>query len=355
VVSTALNWVVPKPRMALAIMKNWQKLQRTPITAAAALALPLAAATWNPLDWKGPQFLACYLAIMAVAGLAAFVARLVLAPPENRGEANSDSRLGPYETACLAGGPARAVQAAFVSMVHAGSLRIHSHEKQILGIFPNKARMICHGTSPAADAPDLERALYDAASEPLSDATRLFTMGMPVAEQIHGRLVERGLMQRRETSLACVTAGTIMAMPLLLGIPKVVVGLSRGKPVAFLVIACVATLIAALVFLFARSRLTSSGKAMLDKLRAKHSSVEELAGDDAATLEPTELALAIGLFGAAMLATGPLSAAYAMLPQKGNRSGGGGGCSGGCGGGGCGGGGCGGGGCGGGGCGGCGS
>jgi hypothetical protein len=154
VVSTALNWVVPKPRMALAIMKNWQKLQRTPITAAAALALPLAAATWNPLDWKGPQFLACYLAIMAVAGLAAFVARLVLAPPENRGEANSDSRLGPYETACLAGGPARAVQAAFVSMVHAGSLRIHSHEKQILGIFPNKARMICHGTSPACRSPN---------------------------------------------------------------------------------------------------------------------------------------------------------------------------------------------------------
>jgi uncharacterized protein (TIGR04222 family) len=356
-VNTARNWVIPKPRVPPAIVESWRRLRRTPVVAAGAIILPLAAMTWNPLDWKGPQFLICYIAVMAAAGIAALVARLVIAPAEARSGADSDSWFGPYETACLAGGPARAVQAAFVSMVHAGSFRIESEETRILGIFPGKARMICQGNAPTADAPELERALYDATGAPLSDATRLFTAGIPVAEQIRDRLVEQGLMEPRVPSVACVTAATIMAMPLLLGMPKIIIGISRGKPVGFLLIACVVTLIAAAVFLFARSRLTASGKVVLDKLRTKHGSVAELAGDAAAAFKPSELALVIGLFGVAMLATGPLSAAYAMLPQTRNGRGGGGCGVGGCGGGGCGGGGggCGGGGCGGGGCGGCGS
>jgi hypothetical protein len=126
--------------------------------------------------------------------------------------------------------------------------------------------------------------------------------------------------------------------------------------VGFLIIACIVTAIVALGFLCAGHRLSASGNELLRRLRENHRRTTQLVKSSAMTLSHTDLALAIGLFGAGMLAIGPLANVHAMLPRASGGGGcaaGGGGCSSG-GGGGCGGGGGGGGGCGGGGCGGCG-
>jgi uncharacterized protein (TIGR04222 family) len=64
-------------------------------------------------------------------------------------------------------------------------------------------------------------------------------------------------MQSDVPSASRIAASLIMASPLLLGVIKIAVGVSRNRPVGFLIAACVVTAIAAIIFLIARSRLSS--------------------------------------------------------------------------------------------------
>jgi uncharacterized protein (TIGR04222 family) len=177
--------------------------------------------------------------------------------------------------------------------------------------------------------------------------------GLPIAQDIEADLKKRQLLHAGGPTPCSVLAAIIMASPLVLGLAKIVVGASRGRPVEFLVMACVATAVLALLFLLAHSRRTARGQALFESIRDDNTKPVSVLQTNVSTMTPIDVAMTIGLFGAGMLAAGPLEKVHGML----KRNSGGGGCgstdSGG-GGGGCGGGGCGGGGCGGG-CGGCGS
>jgi uncharacterized protein (TIGR04222 family) len=349
-VNTERYWIVPKPRWLR--LQTWLQGQ-TPLFVAGLIGLPLAAATWNPLDWKGPDFLGFYLLVAILAAVAALVVRVAFAPGETEFAKKKSKPLDAYEAACLAAGPVRTVQAAFAAMVQAGTLKLGERETTNWGIFTRTTTTIEQGAAPPASAPALERAMFAAAlAPPTENLTPLVAAGLPYAKEIEEDLKKRGLVHSFELKANCVLAGLIMASPLVLGIAKIIVGASRGRPVGFLVAACVVTAIAAALFAFAHSRLTERGKALLESLQKEHAKTEAVAKTSVAILSPMELAMAVSLFGFGMLAGGPLANVHAMLP----RATGGGGCSsggGGCGGGGCGGGGCGGGGCGGG-CGGCG-
>ena len=340
-VNTARYWIVPKPRWPRALSRG------VPLFAIGLVGLPLAVS--NPLDWKGPEFLTGYLVLVIVAAMLAFIIRMLFAPQATSLESKDKPPCDPYEIACLAGGPARAAEAAFASMVQAGNLRLVRDDKKFLGIVLRNSSTIEQGKALRDDAPRLEHAIYEAAASPAESLAPLTKAGLPVAQNMNDDLIERGLVNGSRPPLRCVIAGLIMAAPLLLGVTKIAVGISLERPVILLIVACLATAAAALGFLLARKRLTAAGEALLKSLQAKHAGTTDVVKSAADTATPADLALTVGLFGAGMLAAGPLADVYAMLP----RNSGGGGCSAsaGCGGGGCGGGGCGGG-CGG--CGGCG-
>lgn len=342
-VNTQRYWVIPKPRWPRS------RSQTRPLLALGLLGIPLAATTWNPLDWNGPEFLVGYILVTTIAALVAVTVRCIFAPEHDAEEAKFGKPLDPYEAACLVAGPARSVQAAFAAMVQAGTLRIVAEESKVLGLFTSKKNLIDQGKPLPDDAHRLERALFRAAVIPARDLTPLAAAGMPIAREINDELVKRGLLQAGPPPVCNIASSLMMAAPLMLGVAKIVVGLSRGRPVGLLVALCAMTFVAALGFLLARSRLSAAGKATVESLQAKHSTTRQFATSAAGTLAPPELAMAIGLFGVGMLATGPLAEAHAMLRRA--SAGGGLSCGGGCGGGGGGGGGCGGG-CGG--CGGCG-
>jgi hypothetical protein len=132
----------------------------------------------------------------------------------------------------------------------------------------------------------------------------------------------------------------------------VFVGLSRNRPVEFLLIACVVSVIIAWLAFGRRIPRTRRGEQFLADLRSAHSAIRRRP----VALEGDSLALGVGLFGTSLLyGTVHAPLARTLHPPKMRASDGssGGGCGAhSCGGGG--GGGCGGGGCGGGGCGGCG-
>jgi uncharacterized protein (TIGR04222 family) len=336
------NWIIPKPRLPA-----WRPVasSNVPLFALGLIGLPLAAIT-NPLDFRGPQFLAFYIGITLIAAVAALVTRIVF-----DGETeNPDPRLpklDPYEVACLSAGPHRSVQAAFAALVQDGALSIEEEKTTTLGIFPTTKRRIKQAKPLPKSAADIEQALYKAVAIPATDLAPISKAGQPIAQAIEHDLRQRGLIAGHGPTIASFAAGLLMASPLLIGVPKIFIGLSRGRPVEFLIVCCFLTLFAVPLFMFARSRLTTAGKAALESLKKEHASFAVPAYEGATGMKPHDLALALGLFGCAMIATGPLASVHAMLP----KAAGGGGCTtsgGGCGGGGCGGGGCGGG------CGGCG-
>jgi hypothetical protein len=104
---------------------------------------------------------------------------------------------------------------------------------------------------------------------------------------------------------------------LLLGFAKISVGLSRGKPVMFLVL-LVTLGVFGLLVLGSRPWRTRLGDTTLKALRDEHQALRTtaMAGDSSRALDGRELALAVGLFGPAMLV--PLG--YSGLRQTLNPS-----------------------------------
>jgi hypothetical protein len=206
-------------------------------------------------------------------------------------------------------------------MVQSGALRLEETKKKVLGVFSSSESMLHQGTPLALQSPEIERAIYEGAKVPVSNARMFYTAANSAAEEIQSRLV----------------------------------GLERGRPVAFLFVACAVTMALAIVVLVARSRRTATGKALLQDYTKKYEARRGDLTTDPASLAASEMSMVVGLWGVSLLSVGPLAPLYRAMPRESGGGGcGGGGCGGGGGGGGCGGGGCGGGGCGGGGCGGCG-
>jgi hypothetical protein len=173
-------------------------------------------------------------------------------------------------------------------------------------------------------------------------------------------LALRGLRPTADERRSAVMAAVWPVIVLLgIGVIKVVIGVSRDKPVLFLMGLIIVTLILIVVISGRIGRLTRTGEKMLEGLKEVHPADARLAGGmERGNLEAVSMSL--GLFGPMALNRLPWFTGISdeMNQKLGGQAGAKGseGGSSGCGGGGCGGGGCGsggGGGCGGG-CGGCG-
>lgn len=325
------NWVIPKPRFG--------QVRRVGLVACGAA--PLVAASLNPFDFDGPHFLLLYTIFFTAALFAAIYLRRSLLASDSRGD---PPRLGPYEVAYLAGGKQAAVHAALAALVQAKVLEVRKAAGKTLGMSCSKGYEVAAAQPLADDAAPLERALCNAAG----DGAPILKLQRSVdgeALKLAAPLVLHGLAPSEEliSKARWWPAMTLMAVAAF-GIVKIFVGLSRHRPVLFLVLAVIGTMVAA-AFQLRRPVRTAAGNRLLNVLRNKHSSLRY---ESPGRFSSGEMALAAALFGSAVLIGGPLGdlrrALAATQSQGGSGSSG---CGSGCGGGGCGGGGCGGGGCGG--------
>jgi uncharacterized protein (TIGR04222 family) len=310
-VNPSRYWIIPKPRWPRAFRSLSRRYQ---LLAGGLFVFPFAA-SWNLLEWKGPDFLGAYVMIATGAAVVAFLLRMLLVRASSGSTMSADHPLDAYEVACLAAGKHRAVEAAFASMVQAGTLEVTTTDSKILGIFPWTTRSISQGRPLPADAPDIERALYDATFAPAHDWQQLLFAGLPAARTIQTKLVDRGLVHSWFRSCAFLLPVLIMALPLLLAIPKLMLGFSRGRPIGYLFLATLGTVVAAFLFLAAIPRVTRLGGAVVGRLRRHRASSIDVAKENCKILSPADLAFTIGLFGAGLLAVGPLSQVHALLPR----------------------------------------
>jgi uncharacterized protein (TIGR04222 family) len=307
----------------------------------------------NPFDLPGPEFLRLYLVVLCGAVVIAAGVRWLLRQPGGAPPAE-DLDLSPYEIAYLAGGERLAIDAAIVKLIHLGALAIDA----LAG------RLSSQGERLAATAHPLEKIIHHA-SDPVNGTrlSRVRETASTTAAGLRTRLEEGGLLLSKGQSnlLRLVPAGLVLGATLF-GFIKIFVGLSRHRPVGYLVLLVLVSVAAAGFFFAWRPFRSRRGDRALRQLKHENAALEYAAGRRVRQLTDSDLILGLGLFGTGILAGGPLARLQtALKPPPVRQSGGsffGGGSSCGgstCGGGSsCGGGGCGGG-CGGGGCGGCGS
>lgn len=344
-VNVANNWVVPKPR--------WLRgCGRRAASLASLAAVPLVAAGLpNPLDLTGPPFLAIFMALATGSLVAGLVLKRMLQPLG--GAAVADENLEPLELALLADdGHWRS------AAVGLASLTIAPQQAETNTGTAAVPVIIMMPETPDGTPPRL-RALH----------TRLIALGncttveairaaADVARnELEPSLVSKGLLVGDwwKTAAPWVILGPAAAT-VGLGVVKIGVGVSRGKPVGFLVIGCMALALLSLLALAGKPRRTRRGDAVLHRAwrRFRESGQQQewthRRRTDVATQPGTLMPLAVALLG--IEALGDTTHAFLQLPTERLRtgdagSGGGSGCesSGDGGGGGCGGcGGCGGGG-----------
>ncbi len=241
--------------------------------------------------------------------------------------------LDQYETSFLSGGNRRAVQSAIMTMVTRGHLRFDELTKSFV---PELAL--------PDDAADLEHEVYDAAGRD-GKFKKIWEATERERLNIYESLQSQSLIfSDAEAMRTRLISGLIMTIPLCTAIGKIVVGVSRGKPVEVLIVSVVVTAILVAIMFIKKPFLTRKGWSVL---RSAQKEYEQLRTQPITPgTDPLLTGMLLGLFGSTVLAGTPWEGTQKHVFGEMQNSGSGSGCSSGCGGGG--------GGCGGGGCGGCG-
>lgn len=341
----------------------------------------------NPYALDGPGFLAFYAILLVALTVAAGVVRSMLRGP-------SDDRFPPtldsYQAAFLAGGYQVAAQAAIVALTARGSLRLDPGGR-LAAVEPKPpwmhpvedaiwtaASLAASPTSPVAAGASwlaarleqraagrqglsaaqvdtfrrVEQALQAAAvSRPGAQPAALVRAARPALDAVRNDLRRLGLIV---SDAQAVNVRTLPALVVLIaavvGGVRLALGMAAGRPVGYLIGLLVVTLVVALLFFRPSAPRTHRGDRLVRSLRRTNAALRTSAAAAAAGLAGADLALAVGLWGTAVLSGTPLDDVRRVLqPQtvsgSGDSGGGssdggsscggascGGGCGGGCGG-----------------------
>lgn len=289
----------------------------------------------NPLDWTGPAFLAFYVVALVLAHPAGRLLNRICRSAERVGPL---PELSEYEAALLAGGSARAVDTALVRLLRHEAIAVREDGRGF------ESRSTPPQTNDLAAELHRDIAKYQTTLEHLRGRRNVSLAPAEV------RLRRLGLVldpSSAESFCLRVTSGLPTGALIALGVAKIGVGLARGRPVLFLVILVLVSLVV-LGFKVLRVPARSSlGERHLQALQQRNSALQTTASRRGAELADADLALAVALFGPNVLAGGEYAWMHQTFVQRQSGSSDGGsssscGSSSGCGGGGGGGGGCGG-------------
>ena len=293
------------------------------------------------LDLPGPQFLGVFIPILAVAWILGSIARSRIKPAV--GASTAEPELTSIEVAYLAGGPRLALAALVTSLAQRKAISFDARTRSVTVVAESVASENYYGRRLCSRMGKDERtleSLEDDAGQVFADLPeRLKRLGLLVADD------------RRWIPQATIIA--IMGAALAVGVMKVAIGLSRGRPVSILLVVIGFGVVGLVKLLAHLPERSSWGDDVLKRLRHRSAGLELSTAKRPERLAPNDLALAVALYGPSMISVGPVAVlAQALRPQPPMAKSGtsstsqsrdcgtnscGGSCGGGCGGGGCGG------------------
>jgi uncharacterized protein (TIGR04222 family) len=301
----------------------------------------------SPFDLNAADFLTLYWSLAAVAIVGGGIMRRYFAGETVVPEQDEDPT--PYEVACLAGGGARAVHAAIAQLCQDGFVSVDARSGDVSLVAPGDV----------AGRPPIEQAVLRAvAVQSPAKMSAVEAACAPAVADLEAALRGKGLLLRAERArLGWLVPSLAFAFVQLLGLIRFVVGLSRHKPVGFLVVSWLIVGFIGAKFFSRKLYRTRRGDAVLAGLRARYEALQRQAaatgeaGAPSPVFASLALPLAVGVFGYSILAGTPADSMYQRMRNTGSGDiissstdsssssdgggdgGGGGGC-GGCGGGG---------------------
>ncbi len=321
-VNTRRNWVIAKPR--------W--MRKAALAAAVVLAVsatgcfsPMASA--SVMEMAGGDFLAFFplfsIGVFCVAAVLRSRSRTQAAPL-----LTDDSGKDVYAIATLSGGGMAAVNTAMIGLARHGLVEVRADGR------------VCK--SPAAEGADslhpFERAVYDAVKPGVCDlreireGVRSWVDGMIAHLRTIGLVMSEQSIAKSQSRVLAV----LMLVPLV-GVLKVAVGLSRDRPVFFLVLMLIVAVIAMVVFMKRRPFRTKRGDALLSELRQNQPmpTMQERTDLVDTGFGSGSLAMCAALYGTSVLAGTEMNHLNKALTPPGSQNGSSGcsstGCGGGCG------------------------
>jgi uncharacterized protein (TIGR04222 family) len=233
-VNTQHNWIVPK--LSLNSLPKWQHQQTVILFLFCTLAslvtgCQIVSPISNPLNFTGGEFLRFYLLLSIGVLFLAYCLRVyVLLPDGNPVE--KPVSLDPYEAAYLAEGKNRVVDTAITSLV----------QKEYVTVERIKRNLRLEGAVEGLSDP-VEQAVAQAITSEGCHIDKVRIQATqtiaPIINRIHTRLHQLELLVSHKQSFKIQTYPAILIMALLgLGIAKICVGISRGKPVGYLFLIC---------------------------------------------------------------------------------------------------------------------
>lgn len=222
-------------------------------------------ASMSVFDLNGPTFLGVYIALFVLTLVWSLVRRKYANAKFSLPGAADSSLTDPYEIAYLTGGAPRCAQVAVVKLIQSGVVKWERTR------FTKQSKLI----AVAAAEPgfnEIERTLFTSVLGYGKKGMALDEVARLVATRLSGIescLAKLGL---RPSASEADGGGCLAALPLfalmVFGGVKVAVGISRDKPVIFLIILIVITCIVAAILAANTKKLTPAGEELLRRMRA---------------------------------------------------------------------------------------
>lgn len=264
---------------------------------------------------------------MAVSLIAAHVARACILHVSTKDV--PDGEIDEYDIAYLNGGAEQVFFSAIATLVECGTVELDSKERK-LTIKDNQTKKQLHFVEQ-----NLVNTIHWGQAATID---KLFDRFKPVTEKLKSRLQSMDLVAGgdREVFVTAIPMMILMALPIGLGIPRLLNGIYHNRPVSFLLILLLVSFVMILMSVLNKNKRTTLGDEALRILQKNHASLRANFSTSRHTLKPQDITLAYALFGGvlggALISTlDPFNAAKAAMHPP--VSGGGGGCGSSCGGG----------------------
>ncbi|MEK6288482.1 MAG: TIGR04222 domain-containing membrane protein [Acidobacteriota bacterium] len=299
----------------------------------------------NPFELRGPEFIGLYIIVLAAACLLAYILRKSVKGVD-RDFALRGASLDAYEAAYLSGGAKLATETAIATLLCTKAFRLSFVDNTLSAI----------AGAPRVSHPFEQTVYRIVESGEATTVKSIRTKAAATANGIATRLQALGLVINVEQNTRAQTLPVIiLVMVFLFGAIKVLIGLSRNRPVGFLFVLCCLTALIAFFLYKSSSHRTKAGDDTFERLKRENSALESTAKSKPERLAAGDVALAMGLFGITALAftdeswsvlkrqiLPPVSvssggSSWSSSSCSSSSSCGSSGCGGGCGGGGCGG------------------
>jgi uncharacterized protein (TIGR04222 family) len=312
-VDRSSHWVIRRPRIPR-IRRGFPWVDRAwlamAVPAMIAVGCEEAGNPSSPFDYSGPQFLQFYAVLYLLGILLADLTRHLMRTPARPISGRVPS-LDSDEIAYLAGGKARALQAAIAALADQGAIQAGGSRGTIAPSAPTSANR----------TPLQDQILASANQLGFLPVRLLGGYRFAELDRIGQRLKSEGLLVADDQATLAVFFSLLVAtVPPLVGLVKICVGVSRDRPVGFLAILCLVSVVLNLVF-FARRPLRSRfGDRVLGEIRARYDYLGSL-GSSQHEPTPEETGISVGLFGLTTLAGGSLAYLLPVFTPPGPASG----------------------------------